>query len=237
MLFSRPHIAAIAVIFTANIMIYIFSTRIKEEKICRRFRLSLALLLILQEISFHVWNIYIGDWSIKYTLPLQLCGISTILSAVMLINNSFYVYEVVYFWGIGGAIQAIMTPEIGVYTYPHYRYFQFFLGHGAIIAACIFMTFVQGYSPKFKSVLKAMAALNIYAAFVAVFNKITGANYLFICQKPEVSSIMDYLGKWPWYILSLEFVAFAIFTLLYSPFAIRNILNKTGKKNNYLDFS
>lgn len=126
-----------------------------------------------------------------------------------------------YFWGIGGAVQAILTPEIGIYTYPHYRYFQFFLGHGAIITACMFMTIIQQYKPTPKSVWKSVIALNIYAAFVAVFNKVTGSNYLFICRKPEVSSIMDYLGPWPLYIISLEFTAVMIFIALYLPFAFK----------------
>lgn len=147
----------------------------------------------------------------------------------MLITGRYSVYEIVYFWGIGGALQAVITPEIGIYTYPHFRYFQFFICHGLIITASLFMTFAEGYRPKLKSVFKAFAALNIFAALVAVFNYITGSNYMFLFEKPEVASIMDFLGPWPWYLLSLEAAALFIFALLYLPFCFKRHVNSKGR--------
>jgi hypothetical integral membrane protein (TIGR02206 family) len=225
-LFSSPHIAALAAIFLLNILVCLFRNRLKDDKMRGAFRLCLASLLIIQEISFHIWNIATGQWSINNTLPLQLCSISTILSAILLISRSYSIYEIVYFWGIGGALQAIITPEIGIYTYPHFRFFQFFICHGSIIMACLFMTFVEGYRPKLKSVFKAFTVLNLYAGIVAVFNCITNSNYLFICGKPEVSSIMNFLGPWPWYILSLDALALFIFILLYLPFHLKRLMSK-----------
>ncbi|GAB4481644.1 MAG: hypothetical protein OHK0031_03670 [Anaerolineales bacterium] len=33
------------------------------------------------------------------------------------------IYELLYFMGIGGALQALLTPDVGIYGFPHYRYF------------------------------------------------------------------------------------------------------------------
>lgn len=175
-------------------------------------------------------------WAIDYTLPLQLCGISVILSIIVLLNKSYSFFEVLYFWGLGGALQAVLTPEIGYFTYPHFRYFQFFLSHGIIIITCIYMVLVEGYKPRIKSVWKAFIGLNIYAGLIAIFNYLTNSNYLFICRKPEVTSLMSYLGPWPWYIASLEVVALIIFFLLYSPFAIKGSIQKPRPNAHYLNY-
>lgn len=231
-LFSAPHIAAITAIALFCILLYIFRNNIKNEKTSRAIRYALGSVMVAQEISFQLWNILTNQWSIDYALPLQLCSISSLLCAAMLFTGSYRLYEIVYFWGIGGALQAVITPEIGPYTFPHFRYFQFFICHGGIIASCLFMTFIQCFRPKLASVWKSILALNIYAAFVGVFNKLTNSNYMFLCSKPEVSSIMDIMGPWPWYILSLEGVALFIFLCLYIPF-IRFGKTKTARKEHY----
>jgi hypothetical integral membrane protein (TIGR02206 family) len=32
-------------------------------------------------------------------------------------------------------------------------------------------------------------------------NWLTGANYGFLNRKPEINSVLDVLGPWPWYLL------------------------------------
>jgi hypothetical integral membrane protein (TIGR02206 family) len=91
--------------------------------------------------------------------------------------------------------------------------------------SCLWVTFIDGYRLTFKSVWKALLALDLYAVFVAVVNYFTGGNYLFISRKPSTPSLLDYLGPWPWYLISLEAVAVAIFLILYLPFAISDRIN------------
>jgi hypothetical integral membrane protein (TIGR02206 family) len=234
-LLSISHILALLTIVIVNYMIYIFREKIKNEKVDRIFRYTLAAVLIMQEISYNIWHAYIGDWSVGTTLPLHLCGISVVLSAVLLISKRYSLYEVVFFWGVGGATQALLTPDIGIYGFPHYRYFQFFISHGSIVTACLYATFVFGYRPRLKSIWRAIVALNIYMIFIAALNTITGGNYLFICQKPATASIMDFLGPWPWYIVSLEGLGIIIFFIVYIPFVIKDYLNRTKIKNNSVD--
>jgi hypothetical integral membrane protein (TIGR02206 family) len=225
-LFSASHIMALLIIILINFLIYIFREKIKNDKVDRIFRYTLAGVLIFQEISYNIWHAYIGDWSIGTTLPLHLCGISVVLSAVLLLTKKYSLYEVIFFWGVGGATQALLTPDIGIYGFPHYRFFQFFISHGSIVTACLYATFVFGYRPRLKSIWRAIVALNIYMVFIAALNTITGGNYLFICRKPATASLMDFLGPWPWYILSLEGLGLVIFFIVYIPFAIKDYTNK-----------
>ena len=184
-----------------------------------------AALLILQEISLNIWRAATGQWSMGESLPLHLCGVALILSAIMLVNDSYFLYELTYFWGFGGAIQAILTPD-STYGFPHYRFFQVFVSHGAIVTASVYMTFVVGYRPTFKSLIKTFWITNVYTAFIALVNLLVDGNYLFICHKPDTPSLLDYLGPWPWYILSLEVVGVISFLIYYAPFAIKDLIDK-----------
>ena len=49
-----------------------------------------------------------------------------------------------------------------------------------------------------------------------------GSNYLFIARKPDTASLIDVLGPWPWYILSIEVMGVVVCLILYLLFAIRN---------------
>lgn len=222
-LFSLPHIIVILVIVFLNIFIFIKRSSLRSYKYDKTARYIISALLLLQEVSLNIWYIYSGEWSISYSLPLHLCGASVILCSIMLLTNSYKIYEVAYFWGLGGAVQAILTPDLGSYGYPHYRFFQFFVSHGLIVTACIYMTFVKEHRPALKSVFKAFYSLNIYTVIIGIFNYFTNSNYLFICEKPQGKSILDLLGSWPYYIAFLEVIGFVLFFLLYIPFKLKKI--------------
>lgn len=234
-LFSTSHLAALITIIALNLIIFIFRERIRNERAVNYLRYILALILILQEISYNLWHAYIGDWSLGSTLPLHLCGISVVLSAAMLITKSYRIYEIVFFWGVGGASMALMTPDIGIYGFPHYRYFHFFISHGFIVTACFFATFVFEFKPNFRSLWRAVIALNIYTLLIAGVNFVTGGNYLYISSKPTSASIMDFLGPWPWYIVVLELLGIILFLIIYSPFGLHNYFKMKGMREKSLN--
>ena len=225
--FSPPHWIALLILFGIFGALWLKRDWFSTPKRDLRTRWIIAILLLVQEISLNIWHISIGDWDAGSTLPLHLCGVGIVLAAFLLINRNYLLYELVYFWGLGGAIQALLTPDIGAYGYPHYRFFQFFISHGALIFASLYMTWIGGMRPTHRSIWKVMGITNIYLVFIAGFNYLTDGNYLFICHKPMSGSLIDVLGPWPWYILSLEVVAVISFYLYYSPFALKDLIEKS----------
>jgi hypothetical integral membrane protein (TIGR02206 family) len=221
-LFSATHIAVLLILALLNVLMVQWQRRTASPSVRRGFRYALAAFLIGQEISYNLWRLANGMWSVGTSLPLHLCGAAILLSAVMLVNDSYALYEITYFWGFGGAIQALLTPD-STYGFPHYRFFQVFLSHGAIVTASVYMTFVVGYRPTLRSIWKTFLITNAYTGLIALFNLAVGGNYLFICHKPETPSLLDVLGPWPWYLLSLEVVGVAFFFLFYAPFGVADL--------------
>jgi hypothetical integral membrane protein (TIGR02206 family) len=220
-LFSTSHWVAIILIVLFNLS-FLYLRRNPGEKIRIRLRYGMAAVLIINESLWHIWNLVTGQWTLQTMLPLHLCSLFVFLSAYMLVRRSYPIYEFAYFLGIGGAMQAILTPDLGIYDFPHFRYFQVFVSHGLIVSAPIYLTLVEGWRPTWRSLGRVLVWSNVYMLFVGAVNWLVGGNYMFIAHKPETASLIDVLGPWPWYIFSLEAVGFVLFFLLYLPFAIRD---------------
>ena len=219
--FDLTHLAALGVIALGCLALG-FCWRSPSLRARQAFRYGMAVLLVAVDVSWQVWCWAIGTWTVQTSLPLHLCTAMVYVSALMLVSKSYHVYEFGYFVGISGAVQALLTPDVGPYGFPHYGYFQFFIGHGATIAAAIYMTAVEGYRPRWQSLLRAAVGANLYVAAVGLLNLWLGSNYMFLMYKPNVPSLLDYLGPWPWYVLAAEPLGVAMFLLLYLPFAIRD---------------
>ena len=220
-LFGPAHLASLAVIVLFNIILVLWGKRASEPA-RRKMRYILAGVLLVNELAWHLWNISIGTWTLQTMLPLHLCSILVFVSAYMLITRSEGVYPYTYFMGIAGALQALLTPDAGIYGFPHFRAFQTMISHGLIITTPIYMTLVEGFRPTWRSAVRVFLGCNVYLVVIFFFNLLIGSNYLFIAHKPETASLMDILPPWPWYILVVELIAVACILLLFIPFAIRD---------------
>jgi hypothetical integral membrane protein (TIGR02206 family) len=220
-LFDTAHLIALGVVALVNLS-FIFFRRVENPRARTGLRYAMAIILIVNEGMWHWWHIYTGQWTIQTMLPLHLCSVMVFLSAAMLVTRRYGIYEYLYFLGIGAAIQALLTPDVGLYGFPHFRFFQTFISHGLIVSAAIYMTVVEGYRPRWKSFRNIFVGGNIYMLFVGLVNWLIGSNYLFIAHKPDTPSLIDLLGPWPWYILGLEAMGLFTCLILYTPFALRD---------------
>jgi hypothetical integral membrane protein (TIGR02206 family) len=220
-LFGPPHLTALALIALLNVWLIARGSRLKPQA-RRAWRYGLAVVLLVDETLWHVWNATTGQWNLQTMLPLHLCSVFVFLSAVMLIRKDYRIYEFAYFLGIAGATQALLTPDAGPYGFPHFRFFQVMISHGSIVTAAIYMTTVESFRPTWASLRRVLIGGNVYMVAVGLINAVLGSNYLFIARKPETASLLDVLPAWPWYIPVLEVIGAALCLLLYLPFALRD---------------
>jgi hypothetical integral membrane protein (TIGR02206 family) len=225
-LFGSWHILALLVIFLINLAILGF--RKASERTLRTVRWSMAIVICLDDVSWQVWNAFWGHWSFQIMLPLHLCSLMTILALFMLIFKNYRLYEFVYFLGICGAFQALMTPPLGIYGFPHFRFFQALITHGLLLTSAVYMTTVEGFRPTWRSLLRVTIGVNIYMVLVGIINRALGSNYLFIAYKPATASMLDLLPAWPWYIIWMEIIGLGMCLILYLPFAIKDGRVKAG---------
>jgi hypothetical integral membrane protein (TIGR02206 family) len=124
-LFGIGHLAAIGLLLLAVLSLPLIRKYWDERGKCI-FRYSLIVWMVGWEIAWQVWSYYDGSWSIQTHLPLHVCALFSWLSMYMLAAKSYSIYELAYFAGIGGAMQAIFTPDTGGLGFPHFRAYQIF---------------------------------------------------------------------------------------------------------------
>ncbi|TFE28588.1 TIGR02206 family membrane protein [Cohnella luojiensis] len=211
--FSLAHGLGIAMAAIFVLAIVVFRKRLTGKTANRNARYALVATLVSCELSLQAWYGLTDNWGL-HSLPFQLCSIMMWLSAMLLLTRNRKLYEIAFFLGIMGAMQAILTPNLDV-TYPQFRFFHFFIAHGAIIGASVFLTVIEGYRPTAASVFRAIGWLHVLAIPAAIANILTGSNFMFLARKPNTASVLDLLAPWPWYLLQLELVALILcFTLL-----------------------
>ncbi len=186
----------------------------------RSVRLGEWILAIILLLQFPV-NVLIawkmGTLTAATNLPCHLCDLASFIGAYALIKRDQLACELLYFLGIAGTLQGLLTPALTL-DWPHPRFIVFFALHGGVVLAALYVVFGRLQIPRRGAVMTAFKLLLVYAMFAGLADYFSGGNYGFLRSKPSTASILDHLGPWPWYIGSLLIVSLAIFTLLDLPF-------------------
>ena len=156
-------------------------------------------------------------------LPLHMCNFSAVLIGIFLLqkkkNQMFF--ELPFYWGIGGATMALITPDLD-FAWPDIEFFMFFYGHGQILLGIFFALAVLKYRPYLQNFWK-MAVITILLLIpILVVNLIIGgeANYWYLMNTPDGESLMDLMPAPPLHMLGVAPLALVVFFITYIPFLI-----------------
>lgn len=180
-----------------------------------------GMLLALYPIGLGVHALY-GSLSALTALPLQYCDIATLAGGIALWTRRPFFCEVVYFFGIAGTLQGLLTPAL-IYEFPDPRFFLFFIMHGGVPITAVYVVTAMKVRPRPGAVLRIMTFSVGWYAVIAVVNYAIGANYAFQCSKPVQASLFDQLHPWPWYNFETIGLGLIFYSLLYLPFAFRRV--------------
>jgi hypothetical integral membrane protein (TIGR02206 family) len=184
--------------------------------------LSRVLLLLLSCYILALYGQKAGSGILSWSssLPMQLCDWVLIACLASLLRPNPFLTEIAYFWGMSGTLQALLTPD-RMEGFPSWRFVQFFWGHGIALLCLVYFIAARGWRPRRRSVLRMMLALQVYSVAAFSLDAAFGWNYGYMLHKPEGASLYDFLGPWPWYLLSLEGIGLVNFWLLDLPFRFR----------------
>ncbi|MGE0479760.1 MAG: TIGR02206 family membrane protein [Phycisphaerae bacterium] len=202
-----------------------------------------ALLLALVEVGGQWIRVRTDTWALRHSLPLHLCDIASVLCMILLIATARLLsrgafgrvsdrtyadvppagfpqrlYETAYFWCLAGSVQALLTPELH-FGFPRWEYLEFFVGHGAQVAAVLGLTLGLRVRPQRGSVWRTWMLTVALGVAMLPINALLGSNYMYVCGAPERSSLIDYLGPWPWSLAGLAAIGAVLLSACYAPFA------------------
>jgi len=223
-LFGPAHLTTLFLTFALPAFLAWRVRRPGGERWGRPIAWTFAAVLVLNQVALLVWAL-MADIQLKDNLPLHLCDVATVTCAAALVWRHRLSYELTYFWGLTGTVQALITPDLEA-GFPSPEFFAFEIAHAGLVAAVLFLTLGLNMRPYPRSILRAFLWLQVYAVATAVLNHLLDTNYGYLRHKPATPSLLDYLGPWPIYIGSLEALALVLFLLSYLPFAVADWMRR-----------
>lgn len=141
--------------------------------------------------------------------------------------------ELAYFWGVGGTLQSLITPDV-VGRFPDATCLRYFFHHAGIEVAVLVLILGYGRRPRPGAVVRTWIVTFVLALLVLPINGLLNANYMYLCGPPKNPTLYDLFGPWPWALITLVVVGTLIFTVLYLPFWISDLIR--GKRSVASDF-
>ena len=215
-MFGSSHLLMLAIAALAPAILSFAAHR--RPALDRPIRFSLAALLLGGWLCWYLLFWARGWLTFSNGLPLNLCDWAAVILIVGLITKHQFAYELGYFWGLGGSLQGLVTPDIA-YDFPDPQFVFFAINHAGIITALLYLTFT-GMRPRFAALPKVAAATILYALVVGLADFALGVNYAFLAAKPANASVMDFLSPWPWYIPELVGIGLLSLLVYYAPFMV-----------------
>jgi hypothetical integral membrane protein (TIGR02206 family) len=222
--FGLAHLTVIFLTITLPFALAAMVRRTKSSRVERVIVGALSLLLVLNHVVYMCLVRRFGAVSWQHALPLQLCDWAMVVIIVAMWTGNRRWFEVAYFWGIGGTLQAVLTPNLP-YGFPDFRFFSFFISHSGIIVGVIFLMLIHRYRPYPMSILRVFAWTELYFVITFVADWLTEYNYGFLLHKPEAFSILSFLSDWRLlYLIEFHGLAWLFFAVLYAPFAMVDLV-------------
>ena len=228
--FSVQHFVAIgATAFAAAVMIWLHRSRTVAATMKRAANLTLAIILIVSVLCDPLWTWLRyraePDYAFRLlrenALPLHFCDVVSFLLAWTLISPRQRCAELGYLWGLSGTLQGLLTPSVK-HGWGSPEYWTFFAQHGGVPVAALALVFGAGLRPQPGALRRALCWGWAYMAIICLLNWLLRTNYGYFNGPPDAPSLLDYMGPWPWYLLTLQGVAVLFFSLLLVPFRNRS---------------
>ena len=226
-LFTPAHFAPIVWMVATILLTRRYADRLRDWKHEEKLRYVLAFGLILSELAYY-WRLAgvpeLGPNPVD-NLPLNVCGWAAIFCSFMVIGKSQSLFDISYFWLLGGSVFALLTPTPLTYTGPtRFRYYQFWAQHTLGYVAIFHMIFVHGMRPTLRSMARSYIALLVLAVIAYWANTmLPGANYLFMARPEAAPSVLDILPpNFGLRVTIMAAVITAMFFLAYLPWYLRD---------------
>jgi hypothetical integral membrane protein (TIGR02206 family) len=164
--YGLPHLA---VIFLTIVLPFALAAIVWRTKSSRAEKVIVGVLSAVLVLNYVVYLIFIrsrGTTTWQQMLPMQLCDWGMVVVIIAMCTGNQRWFEVAYFWGIGGTLQAVLTPNLR-FGFPDWRFISFFTSHCGIIIGVVFLMLTRRYRPYPMSIVRVFLWSEFY--FVVTF--------------------------------------------------------------------
>ena len=221
---SSLQIGSLALAFLGPVVLWAMHRRRTHPQLERNFARGIAGLLLAVWVAGLVQKFCEGSFNAREALPMQLCDWALFAVVAALLGQSQTCFELGYFWGLCGTLQALLTPAIedGI---AWWRQLGFFLDHAGIVAGVLFLLLVPKMRPH--GLWRVLLWSEIYLAAALAVNALTGGNYGFLAHRPAQRTMLDLFSDTPWlYVAGINGLALVFFAAIYLPWLIADRIRR-----------
>ncbi|RBM12515.1 TIGR02206 family membrane protein [Prauserella sp. PE36] len=183
-----------------------------ERRLSRAFAVAVvAAVLVVQTYSVITVR-EVVNW-----IPLHLSDLAGPVAAYALWTRRPWPCALTYFWCLTLSTQALFFPVLTGPDFPSRTFVAFWGVHLLVIWAAVYLTWGVGRVPDWRGYWFSVTVTAGWAAVAMVFNAFAGTNYGYLNRAPESVSLVDVLGPWPWYVLSIVVLVLGVWALMTWP--------------------
>lgn len=171
----------ILVLLLSILIGYIIIRCNKENRI---FEIIIGGVLLIQQATLYSWYITNNYNVLSQGLPLYHCRIAILFLSIGLLLNVKVMIKIGGYWGIIGAIFALLIPGPDPFIFPHITIISYFVGHMFLLWGSIYVLFVKHIGMNKIDLNIVIVFTNIYCIAMYIFNYIVGSNYGYMNASP-----------------------------------------------------
>lgn len=200
-MFGTSHLIVIALTVTAPIVLVFAARKADSPRLTKIICWTIAVVLVANEFVHYAVGFRSRTWLgfLQESLSLHLCGLAMYAVAFTLVTRKQLAFELACYWGLIGTPQALLTPTAAG-DFPSFAFMQFFICHCGIVVGALFAIGALKMRPRRGSMWTVFVITNVCLVLIGIFDYITGANYMFLREAPDIDSPLVALG-WPWHIV------------------------------------
>ena len=224
--FGPSHLAALGGFGALTLLLIWLGRSAAAPPIQAGVRVGLGVCIMLFETLYVLYPLPLGTFDARYSLPLQVCDITAYATAVALITGWPTPREISCYLGLTTTLIACLTPDIA-FDFPHIEFICFFISHALVVGAVLYMLLGLGLWPRPGAARRTFLYTNAYGAAIGLVNLALGANYVYLCFKPQVGSPLDWLGPWPYYVVVMDVIFIGVLALVAA--ALGRLQRRSGR--------
>lgn len=218
--FSTMHAAVIAVVVFVTAIACALGVRWRGSRQVRLFERLTAVVLFIAWLLTMVLGALPPRYYIGGALPLQMCDLTGLFAPLVLFTSSRPLRTLLYFWGLGLSVNAVITPTLGDGP-ATIDFWLFWVMHAGIVGVAVYDLVARRYRPTLRDTLFAMAMCALWLDVVLAVDLSLGVNYGYVGRTtPSIPTPIDHLGPWPARVYKMILAVFLLFSSMWIPWGI-----------------
>ena len=214
--YGPSHLTVLAIFAVGVVLVVFAGRRFSGTAAEQPLRRTLAVGIVLIALPLQILQFTPDEWDLQTSLPFQLCDLGWVFAVHALWTRNRLSSTVTYLWGITLTTQGIFTPDLAS-EFPELRFLMFWGMHLLVVWAAFLVVPGLRILPTWRTYRLTVAITLAWAVSAYVFNVIADTNYGYLNRLPKNSSLLDYLGPWPLYVVLEIAIVAVVWALLTWP--------------------